>query len=473
MVRIVILSIREVTSHQKLSAAGDVFRLGPNKLIFNSAAAVQDIYLNPRVAKGEPYNHGMFISKHRTLLMTTNKEEHKKKSKVIGAVLNERSMRIFEPKIIKRVNEFLQVLVSASESSTPVNLSDVSTYLATDIAADLAFGQPLNTQTEEANRFFPMTLKKWSWRVNMMMQFTPWRIYNLIMMAVKYKETMKLMVAIKNMVRAREAMDRHAYHDFYSIVIDEIKLDSSFLSSEMWPHGTNFLAAGGLTTAATIASTFFYLSRYPESYARVAREVRTTFSLADEIQQGPKLTGCKYLRACIEESLRCSPPVLSILWRQLDPADTSGKPFIVDGHVIPRGTQVGASLYALFHNDRIFPDPFVYRPERWLEPANGAKNDDLKAARRTMRMAHIPFAAGDRACPGKAMAWIEITMTIARTLWCFDFEKAPGKLGRVGEILHTKPDGQGFVPEHKIEDWFTAVHNGPYLTFRKHDRLPK
>lgn len=90
-----------------------------------------------------------------------------------------------------------------------------------------------------------------------------------------------------------------------------------------------------------------------------------------------------------------------------------------------------------------------------------------------MRIAHIPFAAGDRACPGKPMAWIEITIAIARTFWFFNFEKAPGKLGGVGEVLHIRPDGQGIIPEHKIEDWFTAVHDGPYLTFSKRGHFIK
>ncbi|KAK2589956.1 hypothetical protein QQS21_012368, partial [Conoideocrella luteorostrata] len=229
----------------------------------------------------------------------------------------------------------------------------------------------------------------------------------------------------------------------------------------------------GLTTAATIAGTLFYLSRYPACYTRLADEIRTAFSSAGEIQQGPRLTGCKYLRACIEESLRCSPPILTIFWRQLDPADNSSEPFIVDGHVIPRGTQVGVSVYSLFHNEAIFADPFVYRPERWLEPIDDIESAEEKAARQAMRMAHIPFVTGDRVCPGKAMAWMEITITIARIFWYFDFKKASGKLGNIGEILHPRPDGQGFIPEYKTKDCFAAGHEGPYMTFRKRGDFTK
>lgn len=49
--------------------------------------------------------------------------------------------------------------------------------------------------------------------------------------------------------------------------------------------------------------------------------------------------------------------------------DASDEPFIVDGQVIPRGVEVAVPQYALFHIAEIYPDPFLYDPERWMEPA--------------------------------------------------------------------------------------------------------
>lgn len=57
-------------------------------------------------------------------------------------------------------------------------------------------------------------------------------------------------------------------------------------------------------------------------------------------------------------------------------------------------------------------------------------------------------------------------MVIAKTLWYFDFEPAPGKLGEVGagktegSLGRTRPD------EFQLEDIFTSSHDGPYLMFR-------
>lgn len=227
------------------------------------------------------------------------------------------------------------------------------------------------------------------------------------------------------------------------------------------------MGAGATTTAAAMSSTVFYLSRYPECYSRLATEIRTTFSSAEEITQGPKLSGCVYLRACIEESMRCSPTISTILWRQLDPKDDSGKPFVVDGHVIEKGTQVGVNLYSLFHNEDIFPDPWTFEPERWLELKKEEKETpEEKEKRAVMRRTLISFGLGDRNCPGRALAWLEMSVAIARLFWYFEFENAPGEAGKLGEVLHPKKDGNGFYVEYKTLDAFAVIHDGPNLVFR-------
>jgi hypothetical protein len=54
------------------------------------------------------------------------------------------------------INVFLgQLLKNVSQV---VNISPMCEYLTTDIAGQLAFGQPLNTQVEEINRVFPRAM---------------------------------------------------------------------------------------------------------------------------------------------------------------------------------------------------------------------------------------------------------------------------------------------------------------------------
>lgn len=223
-----------------------------------------------------------------------------------------------------------------------------------------------------------------------------------------------------------------------------------------------------------MSGIFFYLSRNADSYKRVTSEIRTTFSSGRDIVQGPVLNSCKYLRAVIEETMRMSPSAPGHAWREQDRASVAaGEPFIVDGHLIPPGTQVATSLYSIFHNEAYFPDSYEFRPERWLAPdankkdsaadrAEAGQQHDFTANRR----AFVPFSTGDRACAGKPMAWLEMRLTIAKTLWYFDFERAPGEAGKLGGGREDGPEGRRRVDEFQLKESIIVDHSGPNLVFK-------
>jgi cytochrome P450 len=48
--------------------------------------------------------------------------------------------------------------------------------------------------------------------------------------------------------------------------------------AEMWSEARFLVMAGSDTTSTGLTTTFFYLSRYLECYAKVAEEVKSTFS---------------------------------------------------------------------------------------------------------------------------------------------------------------------------------------------------
>jgi cytochrome P450 len=211
-----------------------------------------------------------------------------------------------------------------------------------------------------------------------------------------------------------------------------------------------------------MSSVFFYLLHNPASYHKLTEEIRMNFKSGNDIQAGVQLTGCKYLRACIDESLRLAPPSIAILWREQAYDDDKNDPIIVDGRVIPRGTEVGVSLYSLLHNEEYFPEPFTFKPERWLEPSQ-PESQEASQARVLMHRAFAPFALGARGCAGKAMAYLEDSLGIAKTVWYFDFEAAPGKLGQIGGGTAGSTNGRHRADEYQLYDNVTASHDGPFV----------
>lgn len=131
---------------------------------------------------------------------------------------------------------------------------------------------------------------------------------------------------------------------------------------------------------------------------------------------------------------------------------------MIDSHIIPRGTQIGVNIYTLHHNEEFFPDPFAFKPERWLFSENTPK-----ATRQQVHDAFAAFSLGARGCGGKAMAYLESSLVVAKTLWYFDFESALGVLGKVEAAPITANNGAN---EFQMFNGFTSAHDGFNLIFR-------
>ncbi|KAI1482304.1 cytochrome P450 [Daldinia eschscholtzii] len=429
------LHLEILRCHEKY---GSVVRLAPNRLVFNSVTALQDIYQSDRVSKA--YTYGNSVRNNVDNVFTArNKDVHRVKRKMIAPAFSERAIKSFEPTVEDNISVYLKGILEASQTSQPVNMSERAQYLTLDIVTKLSFGYPLDTQTKKENRFVPKALAFGLYRGNIWHHIRE-----------KYSRL------LDKMIRSRVARGPNSERDFYSF-ISELGTDpANVRNGELWWEAHFLVVAGSDTTATAISAAAFYLSQNPECYKKLVQEIRSTFTSAQDIKIGPQLASCHYLRACINEALRMAPPVPGTLWRSQDPNDN--QPLVIDGHVIPKGTLFGVSAYAIHHNEAYFPDPFKFKPERWLEGHTPAS-----------KLAHDAFAAfsvGSRSCPGKSMAYLESSLVLANTLWYFDFEAAPGDLAGIGGGKEGGPSGRTRSGEFQLEDIFTAKHDGPYLVFR-------
>ena len=80
-------------------------------------------------------------------------------------------------------------------------------------------------------------------------------------------------------------------------------------------------------------------------------------------------------------------------------------------------------LRGILHDDRLFPDPFTFKPERFTDP-----NVDP----RVPAAVDYAFGFGRRVCPGRWMAHSFIFIVVASVLSTFRIEKAV-RDGRVVE----------------------------------------
>ncbi|KAI0146893.1 cytochrome P450 [Xylariaceae sp. FL1272] len=440
---------------------GRVYREAPNRLMFNSLTAIQDIYTHSNITKAAAYRHPGSQT-NESLFAIRDNNEHRRKRKVIGQVVSDRSLRAFQPMMQEQIDIFLQQLLKASRRSEMVNMTTACNRLGVDVVGYMAFGCALKTQTEATNRLIPETMFHGIYMNNVYYTWPSLGRLSPIAHWLGKKQVAVFTQAVARMIAERTSQSVDSKPDFYATVTG----DRGLHSSELWGEALFFVLAGGSTVATAICGSLFHLSWHPSVYARLASEIRETFSSGQEIQPGLLLSSCAYLRAVIDESLRMTPPAPSPLWRE--PEVPNDKPFIVDGHVIPPGTEVGVHLWAIMHDPDNFDDPFTFRPERWLLPDAEDGDETAGEARKSrarMRRAHVAFGLGERSCAGKSMAYMEASLTIAKILWYFDFERAPGKAGTLG-CGNGGKDPWDAHDQFQIYDVLGADHDGPNLVFK-------
>jgi cytochrome P450 len=167
------------------------------------------------------------------------------------------------------------------------------------------------------------------------------------------------------------------------------------------------LLAGHETTATALAWTFDLLLRHPAELARL----RASLAAGEE----------DYLRATIAESLRLR-PVIPLAGRRL------AEPLEADGRVLPPGTDVSAAIWLTHTRADIYPEPFAFRPERFLDTAPDT-------------YAWIPYGGGIRRCLGAAFAEFEMRIVLREVLTRCDLSSAakrPEQTGRRNITLSPK-----------------------------------
>ncbi|KAI1413993.1 cytochrome P450 [Hypoxylon sp. FL1857] len=453
------LHLRTWQDHVKY---GPIVRHGPNKLVFNSVQALRNIYQNDRITKSRSYLISQSAPGIYGLFNAVDKTIHQKKRRLVGQPLSDKSLRAFEPVMIGQIDIFIQQLLRSCQkkdrAAIPMNMTNQFKYLTMDVMGYLAFGHPLNLQTEATNRVMAHPTTNFYLNIGLQLPFLgSFRVWTLRSLR-SFIRGKRYLQSLEKVIIQRLAEGQHVKHDLL-FMSDSLKVskDNQVWLDEIRSEAIWFLTAGSDTISTTLSALFFYLTRNPHCYQRLAQEMRSTFSDDSEIRSGPRLASCSYLRACIDETLRASPALPGTLWREKI-AGASSEPLIIDGQIIPEGTQLAVNTYALLHNEEYFPEPFTFKPERWLDPESNQAS----------REAFAPFSLGSRSCLGKSMAYLEVSLVMAKTLLRLDFDEAPGTSNTHLTSLSEKELGKGTerVNEFQMYDMFAAAHDGPFLNFR-------
>jgi cytochrome P450 len=170
----------------------------------------------------------------------------------------------------------------------------------------------------------------------------------------------------------------------------------------------NVLLAGRDTTASLLSNMWFMLSKQPEIFAKLRREVEET--LNGELPTYEQLRSMKYLKYCMNESLRLHPVVPSN--SRIALADSilplGGGPDGQSPVFVPKDTIVVYTTYSMHRRKDFYGDDAEeFKPERWESLRPGWE--------------YLPFNGGPRICLGQQYALTEAGYVTVRL--CQEFKE--------------------------------------------------
>jgi len=204
-----------------------------------------------------------------------------------------------------------------------------------------------------------------------------------------------------NIVVSNEETGRKRRMAFLDSLIAEHLKNVQFTEKDIREEVDTFMFEGHDTTSMAISWTLHLIGLNPEVQDKCDEELNLIFGGHDSERsiEMNDLRDMKYLEACIKEALRLFPSVPFI-------GRMSNKDISVNGYTIPKGVTCLVFLYELHRDHKYFPQPEVYRPERFLDSYHMSRHP----------FAYVPFSAGPRNCIGQKFALLEEKAVLATIL---------------------------------------------------------
>ena len=211
-------------------------------------------------------------------------------------------------------------------------------------------------------------------------------------------------------------------HDILSIMIRMHEEDPERLSEhELLGHTTTMFRGGYNPSGMALYWTIFLLSQHPDKLKHVLDELDRL--VKEDIPTQEEVANMPYLEGALKESMRLFP---AGTWT----GRLAMQDFELDGHNFPKGTWIMMSPYITHRIPEVFPEPYRFRPERWLSIHPSAYE-------------FMPFSAGPRYCIGTSLAMMQLKIALTMLYKRFRFGLKPG----------TKVDCAGFNsirPKHGL-----------------------
>ncbi|KAF2765375.1 cytochrome P450, partial [Teratosphaeria nubilosa] len=428
---------------------GSAIRISPNQVSFSGPQAYKDIY-----GHGVPILKDIFYENLAgttpAMADSTNKEIHSAKRRTLAGIFAAKNITAMEPKAQNATRDLLNAIdmkahgkpVSAADVYPISNVStgefDLRPWLnmfSFDAFSDILWSLPFGFLKRGNDECLALGKDHKTTSVRAMQTFQTGVHFNTLcaqfapaLYRILRSIGQTMQIASRNnadhftgMVRYRsvQRLTKQSVPssvDIFSFMPTKAseKVPSPMTLSEIVAECTSFLNAGNDTTQISLTNTMFELAANPDKQHKLYDTLISHLpETSRPIASYTDLQHLPYLRACLDESLRVHPPVRFGL-----PRRTTGKGAMIAGHHIPGNVTVSSSVHTLHHDETLFRKPLTYLPERWLVDSAESSEEE----RKNLKDYVLPFTLGPRACIGRNLAYMEMSICLAALVMKFEFQ---------------------------------------------------
>ncbi|KAF2651874.1 cytochrome P450 monooxygenase-like protein [Lophiostoma macrostomum CBS 122681] len=396
---------------------GYVVRVGPNELHFADPQAYHDIYNNKNRWDKEYWLYKSFNEDRSSFGFLTYKEAKERKD-VLNRSFSQAAIEGAEGLCADKVKNLCAAFSRQYQTSKPSDLFYAFRCMTMDVIITFCFGTDI--KAVDAPDFRAPIIEAMDASLPVFIRFKYSDLYKNMILKCPPKLSKILSPSTAGLVDLQQLL----LHQISGLCEDPEKLKQlphqmtiyhRLLDPAAYRNGTvpsagslyeeaQALMFGGADTVGnTMMVGAFHLLKHPEHLRRLKEELLQVWpSLNGEEPRCRELEDLPFLNAVIKESLRLSSGVVSGLLRVVPKSGAR-----ICGIDIPGDTIVSCGSTFVHYNKNIFPEPDIFKPERWL---NNPSLDNYLVA----------FSRGPRMCLGINLAWCELRLGFAHVYRKFD-----------------------------------------------------
>lgn len=372
---------------------GPIVRINPWELSIHDPEFYKELYVSGSVRRTELYSHfAEGVDLEGSHVLTISHEGHRARRKPLEPYFSRLGIAKLEPLLHEHVERLHDRLNRYKDSGTVLRLDHIFTAFSGDVVH--------NTCCDDESRFLEDP------------EFAPHLLAFLIPESVQIRLNpgIKALLDAKNLaiqhirstkqkkIYEGDAIDSTARKSLIHHILSSSLPESEKSEERLTKEVQVLLGAGTVTTATTLAFICYYILADQNIRSKLCEELNAfSASTPGKAASWAALETLPFLQAVIKEGLRLSFGIMHRL-----PRCSPDVPLRYKSFTIPRGTPVGMSAYLMHIVEDVYPEPFSFRPERWLGDIDPRMNRYL-----------VPFARGSRSCLGMNLAMAEINLVIA------------------------------------------------------------